>query len=69
MRTMKSTRSYLSVLINKNPDVKNLELSIPESMKPVIIFSNKSGSISSRNICTIHPEETLIIRWDQVSSQ
>ncbi len=65
MRTMKSDKSYLSVLINKNPDTKNLELSIPDSLKASIIFSNKSGNFSSRNICTIHPEETLIIRWDQ----
>ncbi len=66
MRTMKSNRSYLSVIINKNTDTRNLEISIPESLRPVVIFSNKSGSVSNRNICTIHPEETLIIRWDQL---
>jgi len=66
MRTMKSNRSYLSVIINKNTDTRNLEINIPESLRPVVIFSNKSGSVSNRNICTIHPEETLIIRWDQL---
>ncbi len=65
MRTMKADRSYLSVIINKNTDTRNLEINIPEPLRPSVIFSNRSGSVSSRNICTIHPEETLIVKWDQ----
>lgn len=64
MRTIKSGNSFVSVVINKNPKKIDVEIEVPQNKIAKVLFSNKSGKISNKNICSIDSEETMVIMWE-----
>jgi len=64
MRTLRSGKSLLSVVINKNPERRNIEIETTGNLKPVLLFADKSGMILGNNICSIGSEETIVIKWE-----
>ncbi|TDO03439.1 beta-galactosidase trimerization domain-containing protein [Sunxiuqinia elliptica] len=66
MKTMKSGKSLLTVIINKSGSIQHVSLDFNHGeMSPELIFSDhaSSNSVLSPNLI-IHPEETLIIKWN-----
>jgi len=61
MQTMKSNDVYITVLVNKN--AKNHKIALTDNtLKPILLFSNKKKEISKK-IINIAPEETMVIAW------
>lgn len=63
MKTLQSGNDFITVVVNKSAETKNIELRIAQpKLKPEILFADKSGSIS-HNLVQISPEETVVIVW------
>ncbi|GHV58022.1 hypothetical protein FACS1894182_08550 [Bacteroidia bacterium] len=61
MQTLQTGNGYLSVIINKDKKLKNIELT-NHSFTPTVLFSGLRTKISKKNI-NIAPEETIVIHW------
>lgn len=62
MKSMQSGEDYLSVIINKGTETRELTLFTPVDAAPFVLFANKGGGADGNRI-TINPEETIVIRW------
>lgn len=62
-QTLRKGNADITVLVNKNPEPRTVECVTP-SRKGSVIFADKGGSLDGKNV-TIHPEETIVIRWDR----
>lgn len=62
MQTLRHKNGYLSIIINKNPNTKKIEL-VHNTFKPMLLFADKNGMAINSTI-EIHPEETILIYWD-----
>jgi beta-galactosidase len=63
MKTLKSSNTLITVLVNKSTTEKSITLSVnnPE-LNPTVLFANINGSVSGKTI-KIKPEETMVIEW------
>jgi beta-galactosidase len=65
MKTLQSGNSYITILINKTAETKNIELQVAnQKLKPEIIYADKSEFVSANSV-HISPEETVVILWKQ----
>jgi len=62
MQTLQSGKKFLTVIINKSGQTKNVELT-NQSLKPSVLFPEKNRNVSEKNI-TIAPEETVVVEWE-----
>jgi beta-galactosidase len=64
MKTLQSGNSFVTVVVNKSNETKNIELQIAKTeQKPEILYAEKSGAVSEK-IIKISPEETVVIVWN-----
>lgn len=61
MQTMDNGQSYLSVVINKSGEKKDVKIHAP-GLKARIVFPDNAGKITDNQL-TIHPEETIVLEW------
>ncbi|WP_345948643.1 beta-galactosidase trimerization domain-containing protein [Mucilaginibacter sp. PAMB04274] len=65
MKTLKSGNSYLTVIINKSGQKKELTLAGSKSeYKSQLLYTNSGGAVNGK-VVSILPEETLVIKWDK----
>ena len=62
MKVMKNGDNFISIIINKNKNKQNIELTLDKPLKPHILFANKNGNII-KNKVSISPEESIVILW------
>ncbi len=62
MKTLQSGDSYITVIINKSPGSKEIELVNSKNLRPSVLFSDKTGKIDN-NKATLAAEETMVIQW------
>ncbi|MFN2438650.1 MAG: beta-galactosidase trimerization domain-containing protein, partial [Chitinophagaceae bacterium] len=62
MKTLQSGNSYITIVINKSKEKKNVLLDINRAMKPTKLFADKKGTVSNNSL-NISPEETIVIQW------
>jgi beta-galactosidase len=64
MKTLQSQNSYITIIINKSKDKREVELEFARDLKlkPKILYRDKEGR-TSENTVVISPEETLVIHW------
>jgi beta-galactosidase len=63
MKTLQSGSSYITVVINKSPETRQIEIKLSEqNKKPKILFADKKGAVYGQTI-TISPEETVVVEW------
>jgi beta-galactosidase len=62
MKTLRSGDSFITVIINKSKEKRNVMLQVKRTMNPAILFADKKGTVSN-NTLSISPEETLVIQW------
>ncbi|MDZ7605451.1 MAG: beta-galactosidase trimerization domain-containing protein [Cyclobacteriaceae bacterium] len=63
MKTLLSGNSYVTVVVNKSVEPRQIELKSSESKKkPTMLFADKRGTVSGQ-VITISPEETMVIQW------
>ena len=63
MKTLESGNSFVTVVVNKSNEIKQIEIkSTGKSKKPNLLFAGKNGTVSGQSI-TISPEETVVIEW------
>lgn len=64
MKTLQSGNAFITVVVNKSTETKNIELKVSDpKLNPEILFANKSGSLNAKNL-NISPEETMVIVWE-----
>ncbi|MFN2152321.1 MAG: beta-galactosidase trimerization domain-containing protein, partial [Anaerolineales bacterium] len=67
-RTLQSPSGYVTVLINKNRQAIELELTLPDSLpqncQPMLLASVQNGRVLNRNTFFLPPEETLVLKWN-----
>ena len=63
MKTLKSGSSYITVLINKSGEKKNILLKSNKSLSSKILYANKTGMVKG-NTVSISSEETIVIQWE-----
>jgi len=61
MQTLQADDSYISIVINKDKQSKEIGLT-DHSFNPVVLFSDSKAKISKKNI-NIAPEGTIVIQW------
>ena len=64
MKTTRSGKSFITVVVNKTTERKDIQVEASDKLKPSLLFSDKSGKISDLNLISIYPEETLVIKWE-----
>ena len=63
MKTLQSGNSYITIVVNKSKDLKQVALNTADKLKkPSTLFADKKGTVSGQSI-SISPEETLVIEW------
>jgi beta-galactosidase len=63
MKTLQSGNSYITVVVNKSSETRQIELnSSGVKKRPVMLFADNEGTVSGQTI-TISPEETVVIQW------
>ena len=63
MKTLQSGNSYITIVVNKSKDLKQVALNTADKLKkPSTLFADKKGTVSGQTI-SISPEETLVIEW------
>jgi beta-galactosidase len=62
MKTLQSGDSYITVIINKSPGSKEIELVNGKNLMPSVLFTDKTGKIDNNKI-TLAAEETIVIQW------
>jgi len=62
VRTMQSEKSFITIIINKSKDVKNIQLDVNPGLKPTVLFAEKTGKIIG-NMMVLPSEETLVVLW------
>ena len=63
MKTLQSGNSFVTVVVNKSNETKQIEIKSKEtSKKPNILYADKKGTVSGQTI-TISREETVVIEW------
>jgi beta-galactosidase len=69
MKTLQSGNSYITVMVNKSEEARNVELILKDDgMRPIILYANKQGIVSQKTV-TIAPEETMVIQWNHQNKQ
>ena len=63
MKTLQSGKTIITIILSKNKKAQSLALKGLGAKKGTIIYNNKAGSVANQNI-TIHPEGTMVIRWE-----
>lgn len=63
MKTLQSGNSYITIVINKSKEKRKILLEVRNTMKPVILFADKTGTVAG-NAINISPEETMVIQWE-----
>ena len=63
MKTLRTDSGYITVIIHKGGETAQVALQMKEKLTPTILFADHGGSINGASV-TIHPEETVVIRWD-----
>lgn len=63
MKTLRTDAGYLTVLIHKGRETAQIAMRLKEQFKPSVIFADHGGRVDG-TLVTIHPEETLVIRWE-----
>jgi beta-galactosidase len=61
MQTLQTGNGYISVIINKDKQSKNIEPA-NHPFTPVVLFSGSNAKVS-RKMINIAPEETIVIHW------
>ncbi len=67
MKTLESNGKFISILVNKSTEKKQVEiLGIKPTLRPKIIYADKSGTINNQqqNLINIEREETLVLLWE-----
>ncbi len=64
MKTLKISNGYLTVLINKSLYQQNIVLETTTLGRPELLFADRDGTVKSPEAILIHPEETLVIKWN-----
>ena len=63
MKTLSSSNSFVTIIVNKSKDLKRIALTVhDQSLKPTVLFADQQGTVSVHTI-SISPEETLIVEW------
>ncbi|HLN71669.1 MAG TPA: beta-galactosidase trimerization domain-containing protein [Prolixibacteraceae bacterium] len=63
MKTLRSGNSYITIIVNKSKDVKEIALTIQNTIrKPELLFADKKGTVKSQ-FFYILPEETMVVEW------
>ena len=62
MQTVKSSDGYLSLIVNKTNEKKDLRITVENKLKPHIVFSDNNGLVKGNTI-TISPEESMLLLW------
>jgi beta-galactosidase len=63
MKTLQSGNSFVTVVVNKSTETRQIEIKpADKSKKPDVLFAGKNGTVSGQ-ILTISPEETVVIEW------
>lgn len=63
MKTLQSGNSFVTVVVNKSNETKQIEIkSTEKNKKPNILFADKKGNFSGQSI-SVSPEETVVIEW------
>ena len=62
MSTLASGGKYVTVLINKGKEPKQVDL-LTQRKNPRVIFADKTGSVKNRRV-SINPEETMVLLWE-----
>ena len=62
MKTLHSGDTYITVIINKSPGSREVELVNSKKLRPFVLFSDKTGKIDNNNV-SLAAEETMVIRW------
>ncbi len=63
MKTVKAGNATLTMIVNKSPDNREVQIINNEKLHPEVIFSNKGGMVKS-DVVKIASEETLIVVWN-----
>jgi beta-galactosidase len=64
MKTLQSGNSYITVIINKSPARREIELVNSKNLKPSVLFADLNGKMENNKL-TIASEETIVIRWQK----
>jgi len=64
MKTLSFNGGYITIMVNKSPKTRVVELEISNPvLSPDILFSEKGGNLTGNRI-TIRPEETMVVSWN-----
>jgi beta-galactosidase len=67
MRTLQAEGTYLTILINKQNTVIDLELMLPDATptktQPEVLYSLNKEVVRGQNKFQLSPEETLVLKW------
>ncbi len=62
MKTLQSGESFITVIINKGPGSREIELVNSRDLRPSVLFSDKTGKIDNNKV-SLAAEETMVIQW------
>ncbi len=62
MKLLKSDNAVISVIINKNKEAANLELTMNKKLTPSLLYSSASTKAITP-VLKVGPEETMVIKW------
>lgn len=62
MKVLKNGKEVVTITINKSADQRQIDLVGKELSAPQLLFNDAGGSMNGSTM-TIHPEETLVIKW------
>jgi beta-galactosidase len=62
MKTLQSGNSFITVIINKGIESREIELVNSKNLRPSVLFSGKTGKIDNNKV-TLASEETIVIQW------
>lgn len=62
MKSLRNGPEYVSVVINKSGEKRQVKLWLPGSIEDTILFADKQASLSGKTL-VIDPEESVVIRW------
>jgi len=64
MKTLQSGNSFLTVVVNKSQDSKQIVLNTTDkSRKSTTLFADKKGTVTGKTL-SISPEETMVVEWN-----
>jgi len=63
MKTLQSGSSYITIIVNKSDEKRDILLQTNKSLSSKILYANKAGMVKGKTVY-ISPEETIVVQWE-----